>query len=104
MEPDPETIIVDESEVPAHLRDMDSASQNGPHPRITVHEFVWTSSGRPGGLGSLIQAAVGLVLLLGTLLTLFVGFWLLLFLAIVVSFTVGVIGLLRFLLFPGSRQ
>ncbi len=104
MEPHPETIIVDESEVPAHLRDVNSAAQNGPHPRITVHRFEWTPRSRSGGLGSLLQSAIGFVVLLGTVLTLFVGIWLFLFLAILLPLAVGAIGLLRSLLTPVNRQ
>ncbi|MFH1739799.1 MAG: hypothetical protein ABIH23_12380 [bacterium] len=93
MEHEKQTIIVNDDQVPAHLRE-----ESGP--KVTVHHFEWDTSTSTGGIGGLVKVVLGFLVLAAVVFTALVGIWLLLFLGL----ALGIIAVVRSFLFPSSGR
>ena len=90
----PQTIIIDDEQVPAHLRE-----ETGP--KVTIHHFEWSTATTSTGLGALLKIILAFLVFVAVVFAALVGIWLLLFLGVVL----GIIAAIRSILFPtGGRR
>ena len=93
MDHEQQTIIVNDDQVPTHLRE-----ETGP--KVTVHHFEWDTTSSTRGIGSLVKVVLGFLVLAAVVFTAFVGIWVLLLLGL----ALGLIAMIRSLVFPSNSR